>query len=149
WSSALCPLRAGRASRSLGGRGMPMCFLAILGIPSLIGVIVSDVLVLFDFIEEQHQGGAPLREALVEAGIRRIRPVLITVGATVLALFPLALHGGPLWEALCYAQIGGLTLATAVTLFLVPVFYAVFVLDLQIVRWESGPSAPVTTGVSI
>jgi multidrug efflux pump subunit AcrB len=60
---------------------------------------------------------------------------LITVGATVLALFPLALHGGPLWEALCYAQIGGLTLATAVTLFLVPVFYSVFVLDLKVVAW--------------
>ena len=66
----------------------------------------------------------------------RIRPVLITVGATVLALFPLALHGGPLWEALCYAQIGGLTLATTVTLFIVPVFYSIFVLDLKIIRWE-------------
>ena len=66
-----------------------------------------------------------------------LRPVLITVGATVLALVPLALHGGPLWEALCYAQIGGLTLATGVTLFLVPVFYAVFVLDLKIVDWTA------------
>jgi multidrug efflux pump subunit AcrB len=115
---------------------MPMGFLAILGITSLIGVIVSHVIVLFDFIEERHDQGAPLREALIDAGIRRIRPVLITVGATVLALFPLALHGGPLWEALCYAQIGGLTLATAVTLLLVPVFYAVFVLDLKVVRWN-------------
>src|SRR5262249_3871058 len=59
------------------------------------------------------------------------------VGATVLALFPLALHGGPLWQALCYAQIGGLTLATAVTLFLVPGFFAGFVLDLKIVRWKT------------
>ena len=109
--------------------------------PSLIGVIVSHVIVLFDFSEEQHEAGAPLRVALIEAGIRRIRPVLITVGATVLALFPLALHGGPLWEALCYAQIGGLTLATAVTLFLVPVIYSVFVLDLKIVRWERRPAS--------
>src|SRR5262249_16829806 len=124
------------AVASLWATGMPMGFLAILGITSLIGVIVSHVIVLFDFIEEQHERGALLREALIEAGIRRIRPVLITVGATVLVLFPLALHGGPLWEALCYAQIGGLTLATAVTLFLVPVFYAVFVLDLKIVRWD-------------
>jgi len=91
---------------------------------------------LFDFIEERREAGAQLREALIDAGILRIRPVLITVGATVLALFPLALHGGPLWEALCYAQIGGLTLATAVTLFIVPVLYAIFVLDLKIVRWE-------------
>jgi multidrug efflux pump subunit AcrB len=99
------------------------------------------VIVLFDFIEEQHARGAPLQDALIDAGIRRIRPVLITVGATVLALFPLALHGGPLWEALCYAQIGGLMLATVVTLLLVPVFYAVFVLDLKIVQWESHSAA--------
>ena len=129
------PFGAVGAFASLWLTGMPMGFLAILGVTSLIGVIVSHVIVLFDFIEEQHELGAPLRDALIDAGIRRIRPVLITVGATVLALFPLALHGGPLWEALCYAQIGGLTLATAVTLFLVPVFYAVFVLDLRIVRW--------------
>jgi multidrug efflux pump subunit AcrB len=133
------PFGAVGAFASLWLTGKPMGFLAILGITSLIGVIVSHVIVLFDFIEEQHGRGAPLREALIEAGIRRIRPVLITVGATVLALFPLALHGGPLWEALCYAQIGGLTLATAVTLFLVPVFYAVFVLDLRIVQWTTVP----------
>lgn len=71
-----------------------------------------------------------------DAGIVRLRPVLITVGATVLALFPLASHGGPLWEPLCYAQIGGLCVATFVTLLLVPVLYAIFVLDLKIVRWE-------------
>jgi multidrug efflux pump subunit AcrB len=130
------PFGAVGAFASLWLTGKPMGFLAILGITSLIGVIVSHVIVLFDFIEEQHALGAPLRDALIDAGIRRIRPVFITVGATVLALFPLALHGGPLWEALCYAQIGGLTLATAVTLFLVPIFYAVFVLDLKIVQWD-------------
>ena len=61
---------------------------------------------------------------------------MITVGATVFGLFPLALHGGPLWEALCYTQIGGLTVATFVTLILVPVLYAVFVLDLGIIKWD-------------
>jgi multidrug efflux pump len=71
-------------------------------------VIVSHVIVLFDFIEEAHERGESLREALFDAGIVRLRPVLITVGATVIALFPLAAHGGPLWEPHCYAQIGGL-----------------------------------------
>jgi multidrug efflux pump subunit AcrB len=136
------PFGAVGAFVSLWIMGQPMGFLAILGITSLIGVIVSHVIVLFDFIEERHTHGAPLRDALIDAGILRIRPVLITVGATVLALVPLALHGGPLWEALCYAQIGGLTFATAVTLFLVPVLYAIFVLDLKVVRWETdAPSA--------
>jgi multidrug efflux pump subunit AcrB len=54
--------------------------------------------------------------ALIDAGVMRLRPVLITVGATVTALFPLSWHGGPLWEPLCYAQIGGLLIATMTTL---------------------------------
>lgn len=118
--------------------GTPFGFMAFLGIASLIGVIVSHVIVLFDFIEEMHEKGEPLERALVDAGIMRLRPVMITVGATVLALFPLALHGGPLWEPLCYAQIGGLIVATFITLLLVPVFYSIFVLDLKLVKWE-GP----------
>src|SRR6266849_5018610 len=93
----------------------------------------------FDFIEEMREKGEPLERALVDAGIVRLRPVLITVGATVLALFPLALHGGPLWKPLCYSQIGGLGVATFITLLLVPVFYSIFVLDLKLVNWE-GPT---------
>jgi Cu/Ag efflux pump CusA len=62
---------------------------------------------------------------------------MITVGATVLALFPLALHGGPLWQPLCYTQIGGLCVATFITLLLVPVLYAIFVMDLKILKWET------------
>jgi len=96
---------------------------------------VSHVIVLFDFIEEAHERGESLRESLLDAGIVRLRPVLITVGATVIALFPLAAHGGPLWEPLCYAQIGGLSVATVITLVLVPVIYAIFVLDLKWVKW--------------
>jgi len=116
----------------------PFSFMAFLGCISLIGVIVSHVIVLFDFIEEKHAEGEPMRLALLDAGIIRLRPVLITVGATVFALFPLAMHGGPLWEPLCYAQIGGLTAATFITLILVPVIYSIVVLDLKLVKWE-GP----------
>ncbi len=58
------------------------------------------------------------------------------MSATILALFPLALEGGPLWKPLCYAQIGGLAVATFITLLLVPVFYAIFVLDLKWITWE-------------
>jgi multidrug efflux pump subunit AcrB len=116
--------------------GTPFGFMAFLGIASLVGVIVSHVIVLFDFIEEAHERGESLRESLLDAGIVRLRPVLITVGATVIALFPLAAHGGPLWEPLCYAQIGGLSVATVITLILVPVIYAIVVLDLKWVKWE-------------
>jgi multidrug efflux pump subunit AcrB len=115
----------------------PFGFMGFLGVASLVGVIVSHVIVLFDFIEEAHHRGEPLREALLDAGIVRLRPVMITVGATVLGLIPLAMHGGPLWEPLCYAQIGGLTIATFITLLLVPVMYSIFVLDLKLIKWES------------
>ncbi len=123
------------ALAALSLMGAPFGFMAFLGVASLIGVIVSHVIVLFDFIEELHEKGEPLEQALLDAGIIRLRPVLITVGATVFGLFPLAAHGGPLWEPMCYAQIGGLTLATFITLLLVPVLYAIFVLDLKIVKW--------------
>ncbi|MGH7164010.1 MAG: efflux RND transporter permease subunit [Nitrospiraceae bacterium] len=116
--------------------GAPFGFMAFLGIASLVGVIVSHIIVLFDRIEESRVQGKPLRESLVEAGVARMRPVLVTVGATVFGLIPLALHGGPLWQPLCYAQIGGLTVATFITLVLVPVLYSVAVLDLKVIRWE-------------
>ena len=123
--------------------GTPFGFMAFLGVASLIGVIVSHVIVLFDFIEEKHEEGEPFEQAVIDAGIIRLRPVMITVGATVLALFPLALHGGPLWQPLCYTQIGGLCVATFITLLLVPVLYAIFVLDLKILTWETKEKQPV------
>jgi multidrug efflux pump subunit AcrB len=126
------------AIAALGLMGSPFGFMAFLGIVSLVGVIVSHVIVLFDFIEEAREKGEGLEEALLDAGILRLRPVLITVGATIFALVPLALHGGPLWEPLCYAQIGGLAVATVITLILVPVFYSIAVLDLKIVKWVPG-----------
>jgi multidrug efflux pump subunit AcrB len=116
--------------------GSPFGFMGFLGVISLVGVIVSHIIVLFDFIEEKRAEGEPFEQAVLDAGIVRLRPVLITVGATVFGLFPLAAHGGPLWEPLCYAQIGGLSIATFITLLLVPVFYAICVLDLKIVNWE-------------
>jgi multidrug efflux pump subunit AcrB len=114
----------------------PFGFMAFLGVASLIGVIVSHIIVLFDFIEEKRVEGESLEDALLDAGIMRLRPVLITVAATVIALFPLAAHGGPLWEPMCYTQIGGLSVATFVTLLVVPVIYAIFVKDLKIVKWD-------------
>ena len=117
--------------------GSSFSFMAFLGIVALIGVIVSHVIVLFDFIEEMAHRGEPLQQALLDAGIVRLRPVMITIGATALALLPLAVHGGPLWQPLCFAQIGGLLVATFVTLLLVPVVYSIFVLDLKIVPWTN------------
>ncbi|MCC6811480.1 MAG: efflux RND transporter permease subunit [Deltaproteobacteria bacterium] len=132
---AAIPFGVVGALLSLSAMQAPFGFMAFLGIASLTGVIVSHVIVLFEFIEEERHRGRPLEEALIEAGVARMRPVVITVAATVFALFPLAAHGGPLWEPLCFAQIGGLTIATLITLVLVPVLYAVCVRDLRAVRW--------------
>ncbi|WP_251106255.1 efflux RND transporter permease subunit [Alloacidobacterium dinghuense] len=113
---------------------------------SLVGVIVSHSIVLFDYIEERHIAGDDFENELIDVAILRLHPVLITVFATALALFPLALHGGPLWKPLCYAQIGGLLIATVVTKLHVPVMYAIFFLGLKILEWgiveEPTPSQP-------
>jgi len=89
-----------------------------------LGLLVDDPVVADDAIKSNLALGHP---SIVSAWL----------GATILALFPLALDGGPLWQPLCYAQIGGLALATGIELILVPVFYAFFVLDLKIVKWET------------
>jgi multidrug efflux pump subunit AcrB len=91
--------------------------------------------VLFDGIEELRAVGTPVEQALLEAGVQRLRPVLVTVAATVFALLPLARAGGPLWRPLCYTQIGGLSVATVVTLLLTPALYATLVKDLKLIRW--------------
>ena len=139
---AAVPFGAVGAMTALWIMGTPFGFMAFLGVISLIGVIVSHIIVLFDFIEEKREEGVPFQQAVLDAGIMRLRPVMITVGATVFGLIPLALHGGPLWEPLCYAQIGGLTAATFITLLLVPVFYPICVLDLKIVKWDKHEEKP-------
>lgn len=134
------PYGAAGAIAALYIMGAPFGFMAFLGIISLVGVIVSHVIVLFDFIEEKLEEGEELRTALLDAGILRLRPVMITVGATVIALFPLAASGGPLWEPLCYAQIGGLTVATFITLLMVPVVYSIAAFDLKIIPRSATPA---------
>jgi multidrug efflux pump subunit AcrB len=131
--------------------GTPFGFMAFLGVASLAGVIVSHVIVLFDYIEEACERGEPLHQAVVESGLVRLRPVLVTVLATVGGLVPLAIEGGPLWEPMCYVQIAGLLLATLVTLGIVPVTYVFFVENLKLIRWEpelqpAVPAPPPASG---
>jgi multidrug efflux pump subunit AcrB len=124
--------------------GSTFGFMAFLGVASLAGLIISHVIVLFDFIEEMRHKGEPLRKAVVDAGLARLRPVVVTVLACVGGLVPLALSGGPLWEPMCYVQIVGMLVATLVTLVLVPVLYVIFVEDLHLVRWETEAESPAS-----
>ncbi len=107
-------------------------FMALLGIVSLAGVIVSHIIVLSDFIEEARAAGMELKQALVQAGFVRLRAVLATVLATVCGLIPLALQGGELWRPLTAVHIFGLLLATFLTLLVLPVWYYLFAARL---RW--------------
>lgn len=120
--------------------GSTFGFMAFLGVASLAGLIISHVIVLFDFIDEMRHKGEPLRQAVVDAGLARLRPVVVTVLACVGGLIPLALSGGPLWKPMCYVQIAGMLVATVVTLVLVPVLYVIFVEDLHLVQWELEPA---------
>ncbi|WP_422928294.1 efflux RND transporter permease subunit [Singulisphaera sp. PoT] len=127
---------------------VPLGFFALLGLSSLAGVIISHVIVLFEYIEEAHERGETLHRAVIDAALVRLRPVLVTVLATVGGLIPLVYKGGPLWEPLCYVQIMGLLVATLVTKVVVPVLYVLFVEDFKLIKWskpgehtEEGPPA--------
>ncbi len=139
---ATIPFGVAGALVALRVAGAPFGFMAFLGLASLIGVIVSHVIVLFDRVEALEAEGQALVPALVEAVRSRARPVVVTVAATVIALLPLARRGGPLWQPLCYAQMGGLTLATLVTFAIVPALYAVAVRDLRLIPWGSAGTRP-------
>ena len=112
----------------------PLGFMAMLAIVSLAGVIVSHIIVLSDFIEEARASGMELKAALLHAGLVRMRPVLVTVLATASGLVPLALSGGELWRPLAAVHIFGLLAATALTLFVLPVFYYLCAAKLRWIR---------------
>lgn len=112
----------------------PLGFMALLAMVSLAGVIVSHIIVLSDFIEEARAKGMPLEEALVQAGLARLRPVLVTVFATVGGLIPLFLTGGALWHPLTAVHIFGLLLATVLTLLMLPTLYYVFCAKLKFIK---------------
>lgn len=106
--------------------GQPMSFMSTLGLFSLAGVIVSNTLVLVQFINYMRDEKLVLKDALVKAGVIRLRPVLLTSGTTVLGLFPTiyGLAGKDYFVAPLALSFGyGLIFATFITLVLVPCFY--------------------------
>lgn len=126
------PLGIIGAFMGLAATGASLGFMAFIGIMSLAGVVVSHIIVLSDFIEEARAEGMELKEALVQAGLVRLRAVLVTVLATVGGLIPLNLTGGELWRPLTAVHIFGLLFATTLTLVALPVLYYIFCAKL---RW--------------
>ena len=107
----------------------PLSVMSFLGGVILVGIVVKNAIVLVDYVKLLQGRGIGPVEAIVQGGIARLRPVLMTTLTTVLALFPLALglgEGGEIWQPMAISVIGGLLLSTVVTLVLVPVIYGLF-----------------------
>jgi multidrug efflux pump subunit AcrB len=102
--------------------GMP----AMIGLLMLNGIVVTNAIVLIDKVKQNEKTGMSKNDALIEAGVVRIRPILMTAIATVGALIPMALssHAGIVSASLAVVVIGGLTTSTMLTLFIVPVLYS-------------------------
>ncbi|MFD2670515.1 efflux RND transporter permease subunit [Marinicrinis sediminis] len=106
----------------------PLSMSAMIGFLMLVGIVVTNAIVLVDRVNQNREEGKPIREALVEAGKTRIRPILMTAFATVAALLPLAFstpEGGLISKGLAVVVIGGLTTSTLLTLLFVPVMYEI------------------------
>lgn len=102
---------------------------ALIGMLMLIGIVVTNAIVLVDLVAQNRRRGLPVRDALIEAGAIRLRPILMTALATIGALLPLAYGGGGNGDLLISSSvavvvIGGLLTSTLLTLVVVPVMYS-------------------------
>jgi multidrug efflux pump subunit AcrB len=102
--------------------GAPFGFVAMLGFIALAGIIMRNSVILVDQIQQDLRRGLSPAEAIVEATVRRARPILLTAAAAILALVPLAFS--VFWGPMAIAIMGGLVSATLLTLFFVPALYA-------------------------
>ncbi|MEU4152414.1 efflux RND transporter permease subunit [Streptomyces sp. NPDC026659] len=134
--------------------GTPMGVPAMIGMLMLIGIVVTNAIVLIDLINQYRSQGYGVVEAVVEGGRHRLRPILMTALATIFALLPMALgvtgQGGFIAQPLAVVVIGGLITSTLLTLLLVPTLYAM--LELRKERRaakkaakKAGPAEPEAT----
>ncbi|UNM07272.1 MAG: efflux RND transporter permease subunit [Planctomycetales bacterium] len=103
--------------------GWPFGFTAGLGLISLAGIVVNNSIVLMDFIMERLRQGQDMEEAIVKAGERRLRPIILTTATTIGGLLPLGLWGGSMWAPMAWVIIGGLVVGTGLTLIVVPMIF--------------------------
>ncbi|MCO1339457.1 hypothetical protein BJH93_11225 [Kocuria polaris] len=110
--------------------GRPLAVASLIGMLMLIGIVVTNAIVLIDLVNQYRRDGQPLAEAVENGARQRLRPILMTALATICALLPMALgvtgSSGFISRDLAIVVIGGLVSSTALTLILVPVFYRLF-----------------------
>ncbi|HYM97159.1 MAG TPA: efflux RND transporter permease subunit, partial [Candidatus Sulfotelmatobacter sp.] len=125
------PFAATGAIIALVGTGTSLSLPGLIGILMLTGIVVTNAIVLLDLVEQYRDRGLALSDAIIEGGRHRLRPILMTAFATMLALVPLAVVGGGagvggafISRPLAIVVIGGLFTSTVLTLVLVPVLYS-------------------------
>ncbi len=110
--------------------GTTLSVTALIGFVLLVGIVVNNGIVMIDYINQlRERHGHNLWVAILIGGKRRMRPILMTALTTILAMIPIALKlgsGAELWVPMARAVIGGLTLATVLTLVLIPIIYLIF-----------------------
>ncbi|MBX2856616.1 MAG: efflux RND transporter permease subunit, partial [Rhodobacteraceae bacterium] len=112
--------------------GHPMAFFAVLGLMSLMGIIINNAIVLINQIDLDTER-MDLMEAIVSASQQRARPIMMTSLTTIFGLIPMAMSGGVLFEPMATIMIGGLLIASPLTLLFVPSVY--YLLMRQRTRW--------------
>lgn len=113
--------------------GRPFGFVALLGVIALMGMIQRNSVILIDQIEQDRARGVPAWDAIVESAVRRLRPIVLTAAAAVLAMIPLS--RSVFWGPMAVAIMGGLIVATALTLLALPAMYAAW---FRVKREEGG-----------
>jgi multidrug efflux pump subunit AcrB len=101
--------------------GQPLGFVAILGVLALTGIIIRNSVILMAQIDEFHAQGLPPWQAVVEATQHRLRPILLTAAAASLGMIPIAAE--VFWSPMAFAMIGGIVVATVLTLLFLPALY--------------------------
>ena len=102
--------------------GKPFGFVALLGVIALMGMIQRNSVILIDQIEQDRAAGIPAWDAIVESAVRRLRPIVLTAAAAVLAMVPLS--RSVFWGPMAVSIMGGLIVATVLTLLALPAMYA-------------------------
>ncbi|MCA0276845.1 MAG: efflux RND transporter permease subunit [Proteobacteria bacterium] len=118
------PLGIIGAAAALLISGAPFGFVAILGVIALLGIIIRNSIILVDQIDQDIAAGMERYEAIIGAAVRRFRPITLTAMTAVLALIPIS--RGVFWGPLAYAMMGGILVATVLTILVLPAGYALF-----------------------
>ena len=118
------PLGIAGVAGALLNFNRPFGFVALLGVIALMGMIMRNSVILIDQIEQDRARGLPAWDAIVEAAVRRFRPIVLTAAAAVLAMIPLTCS--VFWGPMAVAIMGGLVVATVLTLLALPAMYAVW-----------------------